>query len=168
MRFTKELNIYIWGTNSLSKRLSSGLLSDFEATIYLILYHIIATIMLFGALTKYEEIGTWYFYELMLTILIIIFGTYRFYIYISSNRVSNLGTVLSFVVLSVPLTIKILLMYHVFMYAQFKLLVYMELYATEEIATLVTMAENIIVLSIFFWRMLVHAKNISNKNALPG
>lgn len=163
MQITKDLNIYFWDTGSLSKRLSSRLISDYEATIYLILYQIITTILLFGALADYKKPGTWFFYELTLTILIVIFGTYRFHIYISSNADRNPGTVLSFIVLSIPLTIKISLIYYVFIYVQFKLLVYMELYATEELATLVTMSENIIVLSIFFWRMFVHAKNISGE-----
>jgi len=165
MRITKDLNIYLWDTGRLAKSLATSRISDFETTVYLILYQIIAAIILFGSLAQNIETGIWFFYELLLTIILIVFGTYRFYL--ASTRDSHLCTVLLFIVLSVPITIKITLMYHIFLYAQFYLLVYMEIYTTDEIAAVVTMAENIIVLSIFFWRMIVHTKRI-NQNFYEG
>jgi hypothetical protein len=106
--------LYVWDTGKVINALNNGAISTYEMVMYLIVYQLISLVFVFNALAGYVETSMWFYYELIITATIIIFGTYR--CYLASGGSSGFNIVRNFIVLSVPLTIKITELYFSFIF----------------------------------------------------
>ena len=158
MKFYNRLMLYVWDTEKVINALNSGTITTYEMVMYLIVYQLISIAFVFNALASYVETNMWFYYELIITAAIIIFGTYR--CYLASGGSAGFNIVRNFIVLSVPLTIKITALYYIFIYLQYYALLYLDVYASEEFGMVTTVVQNLIVQIIFFWRMSTNLNKI--------
>ena len=150
------MKVNIWNTRKTALEISNDSITGGAYFYYLLINQIIGVVILYYAVYSVPANLNEVIYEFVAVAVVTLFGLMA--CYNANGAESDCDLIVKFIVLSVPLTIKIAIIYIVFAYMQFSIFSYFQIYFTEKAADIITVTENATVQAIYFWRMSIWIK----------